>query len=75
MVVQRIAAVHNDWVLALSILRSEPIHQARIQLDDNIWRIVQRFLPDDALAQRSAHNALAAIFSLRQKEPWRPPKR
>lgn len=64
LIIQRCALHNSNWVLALQILQCEQFQKRTVQVDDNIWRIVERAIPsEDSEAKLSASKALKSIFS------------
>lgn len=66
MIIQRCALHHSNWVLSLQVLQCEQLEKRGVQIDDNIWRIIDRAIPsEDASAKLHATTALEEIFSRR----------
>lgn len=67
-VIQRCALHHSNWNLALQVLQCEQLHKRKVQIDDNIWRIVDRAIPEESSsAKLFASKALEEIFSRNMK--------
>lgn len=69
LIIQRCALHNANWVLAIQILQCEQYQKRGVQVDDNIWRIIDRAIPpEDSEAKLSASKALKDIFSKNRRD-------
>lgn len=63
LILQRFAQRDGDWCLALRVLQCGQLQNHGVSCDANIWRIIERSLPEDPSAKAAAREVMIDIFS------------